>query len=61
MKTIKMMARYEVKKLIIKRAGIEIRNEDITEIMQKINCNMMDVVNAINYFKYSPQAQKYRQ
>lgn len=60
MKANTKQVRTEVKKLIMKIGYRNILNRHVTEIVEKIGCTYCDVQNAMSYFKYSPQQEKFR-
>lgn len=52
--------RKEIKKLIEAKGLKNIINRDLTEIHDRIGASYTQMQNAMNYFRYSPQAEKYR-
>ena len=52
--------REEIKKAVIEKGINNITNADITAAMEKTGADTIQAQNAINYFRFSPQAAKYR-
>lgn len=50
----------EIKKLVIEKGLNNIYNRDLNEIHYRTGALYSDMDNALNYFRYSPQAAKYR-
>lgn len=48
-----------VKQLIVTKGLNNLINQDINDLKAKDH-NSTNITNAINYFKFSPQAEKYR-
>ena len=48
-----------VKKIVIEKGVYNISGADITHLYN-LGCNVIDIQNSIDYFKYSPQTKKYR-
>lgn len=52
--------RKEVKKVIESKGLENIINADMNEIHERTGATYIQLQNATNYFRYSPQAAKYR-
>lgn len=52
--------RKEIRKLIEAKGLNNIINRDLNEIHDRTGASYTKMLNAINYFKYSPQTAKYR-
>lgn len=52
--------RNEIRNLIISKGIKNIINADLNEIKNRTGANYTQLQNAMNYFRYSPQAAKYR-
>ena len=52
--------RKEIKKLVETKGLKNIINGDLNEIHDRTGASYTMMLNAINYFKYSPQTAKYR-
>ena len=52
--------RKEIKKLIEAKGLKNILNRDLNEIHDRTGASYTMMQNALNYFRYSPQAAKYR-
>ena len=50
----------EIKSLIVRKGLSNIINADLNEIHDRTGASYMNMHNALNYFQYSPQAEKYR-
>ena len=50
----------EIKKLVIEKGLNNIYNRDLNEIHHRTGASYSDMDNALNYFRCSPQAAKYR-
>ena len=50
----------EIKRLILKKGLENLINADLNEIHDRTGATYHDMQNALNYFRYSPQATKYR-
>lgn len=61
MKANTSQVRKAVKELIIKVGFKNIRNFHNTQIVEKLGCTYCDVQNAMSYFQYSPQQEKFRE
>lgn len=55
-----MQVRAEIKKLVVSKGLDNIINADLNEIHDRTGASYCQMQNAISYFKYSPQAKKYR-
>lgn len=53
--------RQEVKKIAVKVGLNNILNLHVTAIAETCGCSHVDVLNAINYFCYSPQQKTFRE
>lgn len=61
MKSNTKQVRDAVKNLIIEKGANNILNRHITEVVERISCTYCDVQNAMSYFRYSPQQEKFRE
>lgn len=61
MKSNTKQVRDAVKNLIIEKGANNILNRHITEVVERIGCTYCDVQNAMSYFRYSPQQEKFRE
>lgn len=52
--------RKEIRKLIEAKGLKNIINRDLTEIHDRTGASYSKMMNALNYFRFSPQAAKYR-
>lgn len=56
-----MEVRKEIKKLVVRKGLDNIINADLTEIRNRTGARYEQMTNVLNYFRFSPQAAKYRQ
>jgi hypothetical protein len=52
--------RKEIKNLIITKGINNIINADLNEIKARTGASVIQLQNAMNYFRFSPQTAKYR-
>ena len=52
--------RREIKALVMRKGVDNILNADLTEIHRRTGATYEQMRNAMSYFRYSPQAAKYR-
>lgn len=50
----------EIKKLVVEKGLNNIYNRDLNEIHHRTGASYSDMDNALNYFRFSSQAAKYR-
>ena len=55
-----IQVRNEIKALIIRKGINNIINADLNEIRNRTGASSVQMQNAMSYFRYSPQAAKYR-
>lgn len=60
MNTKRQAARQAIKSLIIEKGIDGITSGDLVTISRETGANTTETQNAINYFRFSPQAAKYR-